>query len=318
MSFKDIKGQDSAISFLLSSLANNKVAQSYIFAGSGGVGKMLTAMNFAKAVNCQGDVKDKPCDACIPCKKISSSNHPDVSVVKAHKEGSSVGIDDIRELIRSISLKPYEARKKFYIIDDADSMTQEASNALLKTLEEPVSDSVVIMIVQNINFILPTIRSRSQTVKFLPLGIDEVKDFLVKAHGVDELQARLLSSFSSGSPGKALKDKDADFLEKRQRILGAIINKTFFDLEFEKASRTELKNYLDIILAWYRDVFVAKAGGVAESFFNIDKKDIIMTEAKKADFNKLEDTIRQVLSTYSFLDTNANPKLAFAVLGFKI
>lgn len=317
MSFKGIKGQDKALSLLSGALSNDRIAQGYIFAGPGGIGKMLTAVNFAKAINCQLMGKDRPCGDCVSCKKIDSSNHPDVSIIKAQKEGSSIGIDDIREMIRSIGMKPYEGRKKIYIIDNADTMTQEASNALLKTLEEPVSESVIILIVQNINLLSPTIRSRSQTVRFLPLETGEVMDFLVKA-GVDEPGASILSSFASGRLGKAIRDKDTDFLAKRQRILNALLNRTFLDMEFDKASKAELKSCLDIMLTWYRDILIAQCGGSEKSLFNVDKKDVIFNEAKNANIAKIEKAIRGILDTYSFLDTNANPKLAMGVLGLKI
>lgn len=150
MSFEDIRGQDRAISLLKGSIASGRMSHAYIFYGPGGIGKSLVAMNFAKALNCLGDSESRPCDACAPCKKADASNHPDILLLKPEKEGGSIAIDDVRALIKDASLKPYESRKKFYIIDEASSMKEEAASALLKTLEEPPSDSVFILIVENL------------------------------------------------------------------------------------------------------------------------------------------------------------------------
>ena len=111
---------------------------------------MLTALNFAKALTCKDVVSSEPCGECPSCKKIDSMTHPDVFILRAEKEGSSIKIDDVRQLIKDIYLKPFEAKKKVYIIDGAEDMKHEAANALLKTLEEPPTDSILILITDNL------------------------------------------------------------------------------------------------------------------------------------------------------------------------
>jgi DNA polymerase III subunit delta' len=319
VSFKDIQGQDRAISFLKSSIENGRIPHSYIFYGPGGVGKKLAAVNFAKALNCLGAPDGRPCDSCVPCRKADSSNHPDLMILKPEKEGGSIAISDVRALIKDANLKPYEAKKKFYIIDEADGMKEEAANALLKTLEEPPSDSVFILIADSLKKLPATIVSRSQVVKFFPLRTDEVKDILVKRYDVDPDKAHVLSHLSAGRLGDALKYADEEFFAKRDKVMTALANRTFFESDFDKLSKADLKIYLTLLLTWYRDILITKAlGGEGPEVVNIDRKDAILSEAAKTGFDRVEQMIRQIVSTYSFVEQNVNPKLAMAALGVSV
>lgn len=325
MSFKDIQGQDRAIAFLQSSIENGRISHAYIFYGPNGVGKKLAAVNFAKAVNCLGepDAREasfaQPCDSCIPCRKANSSNHPDLMVLKPEKDGSSIPIDDIRALIKDANLKPYEAKKKFYIIDEASAMKEESSNAFLKTLEEPPSDSVFIMIAENLRKLPATIVSRSQVVKFFPLKTGEIRDILVNQHNIESRKAHVLSCLSAGRLGDALKYADEEFFTRREKVIAALENRTFFESDFDKLSKADLKIYLTILLTWYRDILITKAGqSDGPEVINIDRKDAILSEAAKTGFDKLEQMIKQIVSTYSFVEQNANPKLAMAALGVSV
>ena len=322
MSFEDIKGQDKAISFLRSSIENNRIAHAYIFTGPSGVGKKITALNYAKALNCLADTAERPCNKCISCTKIESSNHPDVFLVKPDKTGrsetSSVKIDAIREIIRSIGLKPYEGRYKVYIIDNAGGLTEEASNAILKTLEEPPANSVMILIVENLDALLSTILSRCQVVKFFPLGIDEVENILIKEYKLDTAKAHILSRLLSGSLGEALKHNDEKFFKKRASLLKALSDKRISEYDFDGVSKEDLKMYLDIMLTWYRDILVAKVGNIEkEAFVNIDKKDLISSQAKSLEADYIDGIIKDIISTNYFLDRSANPKLAMSVLALR-
>lgn len=317
MSLRDIRGQDRAVSFLKGSFASDRIAQAFIFHGPKGVGKCLTALNFAKAVNCASPGEAGSCDSCPSCRKISSLSHPDVSVLRPEKEGGSVGIDEIRALIKDIGLKPYELRKKFYIIDGF--MKEEAANAVLKTLEEPPSDSVIIIIAESLEDLLPTIASRSQTVKFFPLKAEEVIEILVEVHGIEKEKAHVIAHLSSGRPGEAVRYKDGALLERREEVLAAVAAGALLDLNLDKLPRHELKACLNVMLAWYRDMLVAKtAGSGGPEFFNVDRKDEIARQAAATGADKICGAITQILKTSSYLDRNANPKLALAALGASI
>lgn len=321
MSFKDMQGQDKAISNLRHALENGRVSHGYLFLGPDGVGKKMAAMNFAKALNCKDDKIGGSCDSCVSCMKIDAGSHPDVLFLKPEKVGASIKIEKVRELIRSLSLKPYEGRNKVFIIDDADAMGHEAQNALLKTLEEPPAESILILMTSNAKGLFETIVSRLQIVKFFPLRVETVKDILVRTYKMDEVTANVLSRLSSGRLGEALKYKDEDFSNKRSRIIKGLMDKTFFDSDFDGLSREELKSYLEIMLSWYRDLLVTKARGGpgdGEGLLNIDKKDALAAGAKDMGFEQLDETIRQIILTSSFLEQNANAKLAMGVLGVNI
>lgn len=321
MSFREVVGQDGAIEFLKRSIAGDTVSHAYIFAGPPGVGKKLTAVNFAKALNCLNPKDGGPCDICSQCKKINSSNHPDVFIVRPEKEESSFSIDKVRGIIKDIGLKPYEGRRKVYILEAADSMMHAAQNSILKTLEEPPSDAVLILIVEGLNRVLPTIQSRARKVRFFPLGAAQVEKILVDSHGVDRKKAGILSRISSGLLGKALKYKDEGFFEKRLRIIDGLRNESFFDSDFDGTSKTDLKLCLDVMLTWYRDILVAKASdGVCKNLtlVNVDRQDAILAESKRLGFDRLNKIIEQIVLTGSFLEQNANPKLAMSVLGIDL
>ena len=140
MSLENVIGQDRVLDFIKSSIENSRLANSYLFIGPEGVGKTLVAKEFAKTLNCEKN-RLNPCDICSSCLKIEKQIHPDIHWIEKDDSGF-IKIDQIRNLEKDISLKPFEARKKFFIIKEANCMTAEASNALLKTLEQPPADSV--------------------------------------------------------------------------------------------------------------------------------------------------------------------------------
>ncbi|MBU0605353.1 MAG: DNA polymerase III subunit delta' [Candidatus Omnitrophica bacterium] len=316
MSFKDIKGNDAVISFLIESSATGRVANAYIFSGPDGIGKKLSALAFAKAINCLSPNEGVSCDKCPSCKKIDSSNHPDVFIVAPEKKGTTIKIDDIRVVIKDNGLKPYEAKVKVYIIDEADGLTDEAANALLKTLEEPSMASMLILITERPSRLLPTIRSRCQIVNFFPLDAAMVEEILTASHNIDGVKARLLGRISCGSPGRALELEDNDFFDKRERIIKALSSDTFSYLDFDKTPRSDLRAILNIMLTWYRDIMVMKAGD--GKLMNVDKKELISTEADRIGFEKLDNVLKRIMLTQTYLDQSANPKLAITALGLAL
>lgn len=321
MSFKDIKGENCAISFLKNAASSGRVASAYIFLGPSGCGKKLAALNFAKLLNCGASTLagGEPCEKCPSCIKINSASHPDILVLDKEEKKSEFGIDVVFEAIRSVSLKPYEARKKVYILDDADLMSEEAQNAVLKTLEEPPQDSVLILMVEDIQAIPATIKSRSQIVKFFPMPSDDIEKILVSDHNIDVKDARILARLSLGSIGRALQNSKNGFLDKRARVIDGLKNKKIFDSDFEKMKRDDFNGYLDIMLSWYRDVLVTKAlGGKDADILNADKIDDVNREAKRLSFEYLDSAVNAVADAKEYLNRNANPKLTMSVLGIRL
>lgn len=319
MSFESIKGHDKEIAFLKSSIENGRVAHAYIFHGPSGIGKRTTALQFAKALNCLTNTERLACDECIPCRKIASGNHPDIFILGAEDAGGSIKIDDIRSVIKNIALKPYEARKKVYIIDGADTMTEEASHALLKTLEEPISDSVIILVTARLNVLLPTILSRSQTVKFSALTADSAGQVLRDAYAVDGVRSRILASLTSGRVGEALRLNTDAFFSMRSSMIKGMSSGGVSGALRERVTKEDLSSYLAIMLTVYRDVLVAAAGAMdAVSIVNIDSIDDISAIAAKTSIDRLHEMIRYIVSIGVNVDQNANPRLALAVLDGKV
>ena len=301
MQLKYLKGQQDAISFLENSLKKDRLSQAYIFCGPRGVGKFLAAQSFARMIV-----------------GTESETHPDIFILKPEKEGGNIKIDDIRQLIKDIYLKPFGGKKKVYIIDEAQAMKHEAANALLKTLEEPPTDSVLILITDDLKALFHTIVSRSQVVRFYPLKPDEIKDMLIKEHSLDDTKAHVLSRLAGGRPGKAIEYKDEDIFQKRNALIESVSKRSIAALNLEETPKEKLRLYLDILLIWFRDILSTKAGAPTSMIINTDKIDSISREARVLSFEHLEDIIRNILLTLSYLDQNANTKLAMSVLSLKI
>ena len=334
MSFESLKGQDSAVSYLKASLRNNRISHAYIFSGPDGVGKRLAAINFAKALNCLSPVSGSACDQCSSCKKIDSSQHPDIFALKPKEKGASmvrrsspsalskaegsIKIEDVRALIKDVYLKPFEAHKKVYMIEGAEYMKHEAANALLKTLEEPPSNSVIILLTENTKKLFHTIVSRCQVVKFFPLKLQEVEEIMMKEYSLSQTDAHTLSHLSGGRLGEALKFKEEDIFTKRSLLINKILSGSMVDFDFDDIPKEDVRVYLDMILAWYSDILKMKAGAGDYMLVNIDKIDSISNEAGRLSFDRIEDIINSVISTIMHIDQNANQKLAMSVLGMKI
>jgi len=318
LSFEGLRGQDSAISYLKASLKNKRISHAYIFSGPDGVGKRLAAINFAKAVNCPDAVSGFSCDKCPSCRKIESLSHPDIFILKPEEKSDSIKIDNVRALIKDVYLKPFEAHKKVYIIENSEYMKHEASNALLKTLEEPPADSIIILLAENIKSLFHTIVSRCQVVKFFPLKLNEVEDILTKEYSLDRADAHTLSHLSGGRLGEALKFKEDDIITKRSLLINKILSASKADFDFDDIPKEDVRLYLDMMLAWYSDILSTKVGAGDYMLVNIDKKDIISNEASRLSFDTIEEIINSVIATIAHIDQNANQKLAMSVLGMKI
>ena len=218
--FRDILDQDLAVNILRATVFSGRISHSYIFYGPEGTGKRTSAIAFAQTLNCTNQtISDKQhaisdldaCGECISCKKIKEGIHPDVEYIVP--EGRQVKINQIRELRRRVNFKPVEARVKVYIIDDAGQITREAANSLLKTLEEPPDQVVLILVTSNINQLLPTIRSRCQPVCFHILSRKTISNILQEKYGKTSKLADEVSLFSSGSISQAL-----DYFEEEDEI----------------------------------------------------------------------------------------------------
>ncbi len=209
MKLSDVIGQDVSVNILRKTFINGRYSQAYLFTGPEGVGKRLTALAFAQILNCREPSMDfdgktiDACDECDSCRKIRDSNHPDVEIITVEEKRKDIRLEQIHELQKRIALKSMEGRKKVYIIDDANRLNRESSNCLLKTLEEPNEDVVIILVARNLYGILPTVRSRCQILKFKAIPQDKIKEILIENHDMDDDKASFIAELSQGRLGVA-------------------------------------------------------------------------------------------------------------------
>lgn len=254
--FAAVKGQSNVISRLNKSLETGRIAHAYLFAGPAGVGKKLTAAIFARALNC--DAENRPCDSCVSCQKAVHLNHPDIMYLKP--DGSSFKIDQARELKKMVHARVYEGKYKVFILEDMHQATLQATNSLLKTLEEPPGNTVFILLSENPDSLPKTVLSRCQRLNFSPLTPALIQQFLVEK-GYDPEQARLASELSLGSLGRGLKIiEDEQFLTNRHRAkeyLHTAFSKNYFNLykivELLDKEKVETKLLLEQMLTLLRD-----------------------------------------------------------------
>src|ERR1051325_9968022 len=192
VTFRDILGQEYALSLLQKALGSTRLGHAYLFYGPSGVGKRLTALQFAKVLSCHGAAVDA-CDKCTSCHKIDTGNHPDVVVI--NPEGTSIRIEHIRTLQRQLSYKPYESQRTVVIIDGCESLTPPAANALLKTLEEPPTSALLLLLTSKKDVLPLTIVSRCQQIPFRPLAPSYIRALLLQ-QGVDQTTAALAATLA--------------------------------------------------------------------------------------------------------------------------
>ncbi len=221
MSFSQIVGNRSALERLQKMVARGQVPTSLLFSGPDGVGKLEAAMNLAKVLNCARavDGDDEPCDECPACRRIVSGSFPDVRRIAPEGAGGQIKAEAVRQIVSESPFRPFEGRKRVYIIEAADRMNPTAANTLLKTLEESPSWIVLVLLTSHEAAILPTLLSRCQKIRFLPLLPEEITDLLISQHGFSAEDANLASSVSGRSLARALATKTDELVELRGEAL---------------------------------------------------------------------------------------------------
>ena len=321
MSFHEIKGQDRAIKILKQAIVNNHLAQTYLFYGPDGVGKKKTAIAFAKALNCLTYENDA-CGICIPCRKIEQAIHPDVTLLQQDKGDIKIGA--IREIINGMIYRPLEAKKRVVIVDEADKCNISASNAFLKTLEEPPVDTIIILISSSPDTLPQTVLSRCHKISFSHIPMHIVADILMNRNGLTQSEAGHVACLADGSIGKAIALSSTDVKQIREDILAGLINKgkeisTIFDLS-ERFSKDEASFYdaLYWIHTYFRDVLILKNHGDANLLINKDMEEHLSKTADRMTSERLLGIMDLIRSVYKGQERNMNRQLALDVVGTKI
>ncbi|MFC1674509.1 DNA polymerase III subunit delta' [Candidatus Omnitrophota bacterium] len=313
MSFKDIKGHARTIERLKGYRKSGTLAGAYLFSGPEGVGKALAARAFAKSVNCLEAGVDS-CDRCISCKRIDNAQHPDVYFIEPSEKGI-IKIEYIRELKKRIALKPYEAKFKVFIINEAQRMNAEAQNALLKVLEEPPAHSLIILVSSKPALLFGTIISRCQVVKFSPLTRDCLKSVLQRDYRLDSVLAHFLAYSCEGRIGSALNLKDRDALGEKNAVIDAfdLPRRPPFDT-LSIADRSQARRHLNTLSLWFRDIYLAKSGIEHSQIINIDRKAELLKLPDRYSWDELDEILNSISDSILYLEQNINLKLLLSNL----
>jgi DNA polymerase-3 subunit delta' len=285
--FSEIIGQERTISFLKGVMARGKIPHAYLFAGIPGIGKTTTALALTQAINCKEQVNEEACGQCQTCRQIRSGNFPDLVFIKP--DGQNIKIEQIRNLNRTLSFKPFSGKYRVSIIRKAEVMTDEAANSLLKTLEEPPADNVIILNVTEPLALFPTIVSRCQEVLFQPIPARDIVDWLVVNQSLEEDKAHVLAKISEGSLGKAIHMCEGEFIKKREYLISRLIqlpglsSEEALEMALEHKRRRkeqasdemgdgewDLFDMLSIWKSWYRDLLLIKLDCSADFLINLD------------------------------------------------
>lgn len=321
--FGAVKGHEHIIKNLKSALKNGKTSHAYIISGPDGVGKKTVADAFARALQCE-EYDGDSCGKCVSCRSFDNGNHPDVFYVVPTKT-KSLSVDDIRDqLIKNSEIKQYKYKYKVFIVDNADTMTNQAQNALLKTLEEPPHYVVILLLAESIDSFLPTIISRCVNLKLNPLSAGEVKEYLVEKENADAEKADFYAEYSQGCIGKAVElMQSEDFAEKRKTVLECIMEASDGGVIEAMNSAKKLEAYkgdntvLDIAEMFFRDVLVYNTTKDKSLVIQKDLMDDIKKLSRKLSAEKIIVRCEAVTEAQKQLKANANYTLTMEVMLMK-
>lgn len=319
--FKDVVGHKDVIRYIQNAVKQNKLSHAYILNGQRGSGKKLLARLFAMTLQCETG-EAEPCGECRSCVQTKNGNQPDIITVK-HEKPASISVDDIREQLNGdIMIKPYSSPYKIYIIPEADLMTVQAQNALLKTLEEPPEYAVIFLLTENGDGLLPTIQSRCVMLKLRNIKDKLVKKYLMEQLQLPDYQADVCAAFAQGNIGRAIMlAKSEHFNEIKDEAIQLL--KYIDEMELHEIVsaikqinkyKLEVTDYLDIITIWYRDILLYKATQDVEGIVFGEQLQFIKQKASKSSYEGIETILVSIEKAKARLKANVNFDLVMELL----
>ena len=322
-------GQEKAVAWLEQSLKRGRVSHAYLFLGLPHVGKTSLAICLAQALNCQDPAS--PCGQCPSCRRIAAGKHADVQIIKLlkdpkdGKDAQEISIDQIKDLQQHANLPPYEGSYKVFIITEAESLSPEASNRLLKTLEEPPPHIVIILLASAEERLLPTVVSRCHRLELRPVPAKQLEKALVEREGMEVDLAKRLAHLATGCPGLVLSPETRkNLLDERPRRLADLLNldgagnverfKFAAGLaeRFSK-QRPQVEDELKLWLGWWRDLLLTKAE-LKDSVVNIDMGTELEGRVQMLSLSQISGFLSSLGQAVRQLEQNANPRLVLEVL----
>lgn len=319
--FSNIIGHQQIIEHLQNAISMHKVSHAYIFNGPDRSGKMLLADSFAMALQCEQQGTEG-CMTCHSCKQVLSGNQPDI-IYLHHEKPNTISVDDIRRQINNdIDIKPYSSPYKIYIINEAEKMSQQAQNALLKTIEEPPAYAIILLLTSNADSFLPTILSRCITLNLKAVPDSDIRAFLMEKYQVPDYKADMCTAFAQGTVGKAIQlASSEDFGEIKNAAVQLLKRAKEMELyELIDSVRQiseyklEIDDYFDIMTIWYRDVLLYKATSDVNSLIFKDEVYDIKRQASKSSYEGIESIIKALDTAKRRLSANVNFDLTMELL----
>lgn len=319
--FEEILGQDQIKRHFQRAIETDKISHAYILSGESGMGKKSLANAFALALLCQ-EGKGKPCMNCHACKQVLSNNHPDLIYV-THEKPASIGVDDIREQINdTIWIRPYSGHYKIYIVDEAEKMTVQAQNGLLKTIEEPPGYAVILLLTTGQESFLSTILSRCVQMKLKPLQDTAVKGYLMEKLQVEEEKADVYTAFARGNLGKAISiAASEEFMTMYQEVLYLLKNIHNTDISGlldyirrMKDNKLDTSQCLDFMEMWYRDILLCKATQDKDLLIFKNEYKQLKELGSKSKYDDLEKVLNEITKARMRMNSNVNMELAMELL----
>lgn len=321
-------GHDRVVRGLMRGLALSRPAHAYLLVGPEGVGKRFVALTLAAALNCTGS--ERPCQECAQCRRTNTGVHSDVQVITIPTEPEAVsrktiGIGQIKEMQQAAGLQPFEGTWKVFIIDEAEHLSADAANSLLKLLEEPPSSVCLILLAASEQTLLPTIRSRCQTFQLRPVNRQAIMTLLTEKYGLETRIAQVLAGYADGRIGWAVAAAlDPELVEERELAMGDILQmieggvqdriSTSQRLAREFSShRQNVFGWLEVMSSLWRDMLRLKAG-CEDGLVNVGVADQLKVNAANCSINELAEAIKSTRNACDQLDMNVNVRLALDVL----
>jgi len=319
--FSEITGHDRIIDLFRHTLSSGKIAHSYIFEGVQGCGRRKTALAFIQALFCETGIDDA-CGICPSCRKVATGNHADIHILEPLPDKRDISVDQIREFQRELNLRPYEAPRKASLIEPADRMNASSANSLLKTLEEPPGNAIIILLTENADTLLQTIRSRCQLIHFAPLSPENIRSLLLH-QGAEPSKADLLATMAEGSMQRAMERDNDELLEKQKLVFNHLMNLdaaaigTVFNASEElSGNRDETLQTLDIMISFARDLVYLVTGD--NQIINTGFTQALQQLASRISLRHSVEILDSILETRRDVQRNANSKLALDCLYIKL
>ena len=321
-----IVGHEHAIHALSRAISSQRVRHAYLFTGPAQIGKALLARRFAQTLLCTGGpdplvMPEQPCQTCLACRKVLHNNHPDVHIIARPPERQFILIDQVRELQNGSARRTLEGRRNIFIIEGMHEMNVQAANCLLKTLEEPEPDVVLLLTAPDPGLLLPTILSRVQQIPMHLLTGTQIREALQTRWQVPDEDAALIAALSAGRMGWAIQAiENEDMLGERQAQLEILTRVPTlgkvqrFDLAQKlSADSDKIKDILELWLLWWRDLVFA-AHNCPDLVVNVDMRNLLQKQAARIGPGESLRMIRTILRTLEALDQNVNARVALEVL----